>query len=263
MLELDTAADYSYCWQQMGCRDFIAEKVVEPEGNPWDNGLEPAMRAMLPASSSWVVMIVAVMLVLILFNFRSISRYIGFNVEDLLYERTGRDNLFDERPASFGAVNLLFVAILVVCGGFLLACGVARYLHLPAVDVTPLKLAMVVGAVLVYYIFEITSYNLVGYTFTTPDGLNRWIRGFNASSTLLATSLVIPALVAGFYPSAMMAMAWVGFGLFILAKVSFIFKGFRIFFDNLFSLLYFILYLCTLEIIPVILLFNVTAFLMI
>lgn len=38
---------------------------------------------------------------------------------------------------------------------------------------------------------------------------------------------------------------------YIAARVTFIAKGFRLFYDNFLSLLYFILYFCTLEIAPV------------
>ena len=46
-------------------------------------------------------------------------------------------------------------------------------------------------------------------------------------------------------------MAATGIVLYIIARVIFICKGFIVFYDNFYSLLYFILYLCTLEIAPI------------
>ena len=43
--------------------------------------------------------------------------------------------------------------------------------------------------------------------------------------------------------------------LYFLARIIVIYKAFRIFFNNLQSLLYFILYLCSVEIVPVVLSF--------
>lgn len=46
-------------------------------------------------------------------------------------------------------------------------------------------------------------------------------------------------------------MAVIGGVMYLMVRVMFIYKGFRIFYINSFSLVYFILYLCTLEIAPV------------
>ncbi|MDE6061420.1 MAG: DUF4271 domain-containing protein, partial [Duncaniella sp.] len=47
---------------------------------------------------------------------------------------------------------------------------------------------------------------------------------------------------------------------YVLVRLIFIFKGFRLFYDNFGSLLYFILYLCTLEIVPPVLLWRCIGF---
>ena len=56
-------------------------------------------------------------------------------------------------------------------------------------------------------------------------------------------------------------MLWIGVIIYISCRIVFICKGFRIFFNNLVSLLYFILYLCSVEIVPVILSFTGAIFL--
>ncbi|MDE6169760.1 MAG: DUF4271 domain-containing protein, partial [Duncaniella sp.] len=47
---------------------------------------------------------------------------------------------------------------------------------------------------------------------------------------------------------------------YFLTRILFICKGFRLFYDNFGSLLYFILYLCTLEIVPLVLIYRVILF---
>ena len=76
--------------------------------------------------------------------------------------------------------------------------------------------------------------------------------GLNASQMLLGVVLTVPTLVALFYPGVSGVMLAIAAGLYILSRICYISKGFRIFYNNFPSLLYFILYLCTLEIIPVI-----------
>ena len=51
-------------------------------------------------------------------------------------------------------------------------------------------------------------------------------------------------------------MVATGSVLYLVVRLIFICKGFRLFYDNLLSSVYFILYLCTLEIAPLILLYK-------
>ncbi len=103
-----------------------------------------------------------------------------------------------------------------------------------------------------FYLFELLACTTVGYAFTDRVSAAQWRRGLNASSVLLGILLTIPTLVSLFYPSVTGAMLWVAAGLYAVSRIIYIAKGFRIFYNNFPSLLYFILYLCTLEIIPLI-----------
>lgn len=114
---------------------------------------------------------------------------------------------------------------------------------------------------MLYYLFQLCAYNAVGYAFTDNEHRRAWIRAFNASQGLLGFALMPAAIVTVFYPVAAMAALWVALALYVVARFLFIVKGFRIFYENFGSLLYFILYLCTLEIIPplIIIIFTVRA----
>jgi hypothetical protein len=92
----------------------------------------------------------------------------------------------------------------------------------------------------------------VGYAFADNEGRKQWLRGFNASQAFLGFGLAIPALVTVFYPAAATIMLQIATIMYILARLVFIFKGFKIFYHKISSLVYFILYLCTLEVIPLI-----------
>ncbi len=51
-------------------------------------------------------------------------------------------------------------------------------------------------------------------------------------------------------------MLWLSAAIYAASRAVFVVKGFKIFYHKLRSLLYFILYLCTLEIIPVLLIYR-------
>ena len=207
----------------------------------------------MPANHSGFIMTMSIMAVLLLANFKSFSAALKFNLDELFNVRRGRDNVFDDRPAAVWPVQTVLIGLLIACGGYILAASFC--------DGLPSSLSVVLGAALTlgYYATLHAAYSAVGFTFTTNEGRREWVRGYSASMSFLAISLVVPALCALFYPAWIGAIAAVSVALFFLAKLIFVVKGFRIFYDNLLSLLYFILYLCTLEIIPIILVYNCSA----
>ena len=83
-----------------------------------------------------------------------------------------------------------------------------------------------------------------------------WVRGYNVSAAISGIVLIYPTFIATFYPETTNAMIITALILFILIKSLFVIKGMRIFYDKIYSLLYFILYLCTLEIIPLIFVYS-------
>ena len=226
----------------------------------WDEGLEPAVRDIRPGKSTVFIGVIALLFVVMAFSFRTISRLLGFYAEELVSVRRGRDNVFDDRPAGDTPVLLLLVIQFVVSGGILLAGAVSVISGAGPAAMTPTGVARVIGIVALYYIFEIAAYTTVGYTFAGTDGCREWLRGFHASQALLGVALAIPAVLVIFYPATTAWMAGIGVLGYFLARLLFISKGFRIFYDKIGSLLYFILYLCTLEIIPLILVYNCSVF---
>ena len=174
--------------------------------------------------------------------------------------RRGRDNVFDDRPAGDTRVLILLVIQFVISAGILLAGGVSELSGAGHTLMTPTGVAKVIGIMGAYYLFELVSYNIVGYTFAGTEGRREWLRGFNASQALLGVALTVPAALVLFYPATTLWMVIAGAFAWFLARVFFISKGFRIFYDKIGSLLYFILYLCTLEIIPLILVYYCSVF---
>ncbi len=90
----------------------------------------------------------------------------------------------------------------------------------------------------VYYLWQLCAYRIVGYVFTDKLSARQWIKGFNASQALLGLLLTIPALIVLFNPGGAAAVANRNC-LLSDSRLIFIFKGFRLFYDNFGSLLYF------------------------
>jgi hypothetical protein len=103
---------------------------------------------------------------------------------------------------------------------------------------------------------QLLAYKVIGYVFADKEMTEQLVNGFNSSQTLLGFLLLFPAMLLLFYPAVTEIMAVIGVIFYVLARFIFIYKGFRIFYSDFSSLLYFILYLCTVEVIPVILLIR-------
>ena len=97
-------------------------------------------------------------------------------------------------------------------------------------------------------------YHVLGYVFADSISTRLWIDGFKATQSLLGLLLLPVIGVMLLKPELSTPMLLVAAGLYICARLVFICKGFRIFYGNLSSIVYFILYLCSLEIVPLVML---------
>lgn len=241
--------------------DSTAADTVAAAVPDWHLGMAPEPRPMQPGNRSGFLILIALMFVVMTFNFRHFSRVLRQYGKEVWTLRRGRENVFDDHPGADTRVLILLLMQCVACTGILLCAGVCRLdLHSPGLMTGELVGAMI-GLCAVWYLLSLAAYSVVGYTFATRAGRREWLRGFNASQALLGLGLVIPAVLAVFYPPLTTVAVGAAATLYCAARILFIIKGFRIFFDNFGSLLYFILYLCTLEIIPVICIYGCSLFL--
>ncbi len=214
------------------------------------NGVKPQTLNKSIATDSGVLTIITLMLLLVAFNFKHCYRLFRILGQDLLSVRR-RNNAFDDSTASETRVLIVLLIQLWVCEGLLTYAWLTHQGYITVSDPL-LPVAAMVGLACAFYLFSLVAYHIVGYTFTDPAGASQWTKGFNASQAFLSIALLVPALVGVFYPMLLVPMLWIAVGLYVAARIIFIIKGFRIFYDNFASLIYFILYLCTLEIIPVV-----------
>lgn len=245
--------------QEIAVLDTIAEIPAHPA--PYLSGREPAARAYNPASDSAITGVMALLLTLLLFNFRHLHRLLASGAHELLSVRS-RENVFDDRTANESRAGLILVILLCFSAAILLYFRAAWSYDLPSTSATAAcigKIALLCGG---YYIFQYCAYSAVGYAFA-PDrnAASQWVKGFTASMSYLSVCILGPALVALFYPSAAPLCAQISLCLFCVAKLVFVVKGFRIFYYNFLSLLYLILYLCSLEIIPAFFVYSLSLYL--
>jgi len=238
--------------------------AVPPKIADWHDGIAGTTRPVNVGDNSGVLALLTAMFLAMMLSYRKCRRLFHELWQEMLGMRS-RENAFDESTGNERWAIALMAVQWCVCVGLLLYSAVSSIgpdhgiCAPPSPENAFVDTGMLMALAGAYFLAQIAAYWLLGYTFATPAGRRLLMQGFTSSQCLLGFALIIPALVGIFYPPTATAMAITGAVLYILARIVFISKGFRIFYQNFGSLLYFILYLCTLEIVPALIVLD-TAF---
>lgn len=221
--------------------------IIEPEkGEPLPERAAPPA----PAGLSWISAALLLLFVVVAIRFRNNSKYLGALLRSAIEVRT-RGNVFDDtvKESSFMLVlNIMWC----LCTGVLLYTLTGGR---PEMAGSAAGMGMGVLLCAAYELFMILAYWIVGNVFSDSLHTKLWVRGF-LSATGLTTLVLFPAaLLTLCYPALAVTALWIGLFAIITGKIVFIWKGFRIFFTQMGAWVLFLYYLCSLEIVPLILLY--------
>ncbi|MCH5230467.1 MAG: DUF4271 domain-containing protein [Muribaculaceae bacterium] len=194
---------------------------------------------------------------IIALRFRNNIKYALTIFRNLIETRT-RQNVFDDTVRETSLIVMLNI-LWCGCAGIIGYCFLRFFLT--SGDPLPISaIGMLWGMVVAagYSIFMWWSYAAVGWVFSDRSHAELWVKGFSASQALMAPAFFILALVGICLPQTAPGVASLALLVFILAKLVFIWKGYRIFFYQFSSWVLFLCYLCSLEIIPLILCYRIS-----
>ncbi len=214
---------------------------------------------------SWIYVILFSVFFLTCIRVRGNFKFIGSFFRDLVVVKE-RENLFDVtvKETSF----IFFLLLLSGCSlGVLLSLAVPIFggaftgnADLPtfglAADGRFISALTCMGLVCVYIGAMWVCYFVVGKVFTDTLHTWLWVRGFTSGTGLGAAVFFPLALAALAYPAHARVIILVAFAMLILVKFLFIIKGFRIFFTESSLWVVFLYYLCSLEIVPLVITFG-------
>ncbi|MDE5887265.1 MAG: DUF4271 domain-containing protein [Muribaculaceae bacterium] len=219
-----------------------------------------------PGESTGMSIILATVIILfaiIGLRFRNNRKYV-ISLRRNLVETRLRQNVFDEtvRETTFLVLlNLLWsfsAGILLFTFLRLHSFTIFTY-HFslpfpPSLQIHPaISMGICIAVMNAYSGFMAIAYTVVGSVFSDLRRAKIWLKGFSASQGLLSFLWFPLALISIFYPEWSAVILLIALSSFILAKIVFIWKGFRIFFTQFSSWVLFLYYLCSLEIVPLIL----------
>lgn len=216
-------------------------------------GKEPMEYIDTPFKSGGTIILIMCAFLFLAFSYRKGYKYL-MALSNNLFSIKKRQNMFDDHTLNETQTLIALIANTCVLEGILLYFAISVYN--PAIDISThvlLSVLSCVGIAGLYYITQLIAYFMLGSVFDDRHGTRLWIEGYNASQSFLGLALLPVTLIIIVYPDTASTTLIYSLILYLSARIVFICKGFRIFFNNLSSSLYFILYLCSVEIVPAIL----------
>ncbi|MBR5102617.1 MAG: DUF4271 domain-containing protein [Muribaculaceae bacterium] len=231
--------------------DIHTQPVMEvPDGTP------AASHTVTPLHDNGAMALLLLSLVLVATSYKTGYKYIQ-NFSRNLFSIKRRESIFIDHTVS--EVKMMSALAINTC----VMMGVAFYYTIAWAEPTLAptlqnNVFLCVGAlsliVLAFYFVQLLGLKLLGYVFSDKINTKVWLNGYKASWALLGL-LLLPVVIAMLlFPHLSRVLTIIVVILYLCCRFIFIYKGFRIFFNNLTSSVYFILYLCSVEIVPPILL---------
>ena len=239
----------------MDCRvdsDTVAEQPETLYGIILTPPPSPAPAPLRHSGSLGVSFILTGLFILFLIiglRFRNNYKYLFAIFRNLIETRT-RHNVFDDTVNETSLIVLLNV-LWCICAGIIGFCFFQNYYP----DVTEWQYRSIgmlfgIGIAGIYLFFMWVCYTAIGLIFSDKEHAELWVKGFSASQALVAPAFFVISLIVICQPATSFEGGLTAAVFFILAKLVFIWKGYRIFFNQFSSWVLFLCYLCSLEIVP-------------
>lgn len=248
--------------------DSLAWSTLNPEpvygmviDNPVKDYGDENMNAAGPVGMSWVLLTVGLLFCAVGLKFHNNVKYLKALIGNLTDVKV-RQNVFDDtvKETSF---LLLLNFLWICCAGILLwriivLDGGLRGLENGGNYAEAIGIGISTGMAGVYLGALMAAYWVIGRVFTDTVRTRIWLKGASASTALETLPLLpLSVLTICYEPWSGVILPIAG-GVFILGKIIFIYKGFRIFFNQMSSWMLFLYYLCSIEIVPLVLTYLVT-----
>jgi len=225
---------------------------------PASNEAQPFARSPLHDTPSMSLLLAGLLAVTL--SYHTGYKYIE-NFFHYMFSIKRRENLFEDHTLNETKILAALIANTCIVEGFIIYFAVQflRPALAPSLQSNVfLHILSFCGLALGFYLAQWLIYKVIGYTFSDKVGSKLWLDGFKASQSFLGLLLLPVLVLLMIYPTSGKLLLSISALLYLIARLIFIYKGFRIFYGNLSSILYFILYLCTVEIVPLVIMTGVT-----
>ena len=235
-------------------------KIVRPENArvmtvPGD-ATAATPRTVSPLYDNGSMLLVLAVIFITTVSYRKGYKYVADFFHNISSVRE-RQNLFEDHTVKETQIMTALTANTCIFGAILLYIAYGFLYHPTEPAATPVFgfVAALSAFDALYHIAMLGLCWLLGFIFSDKLSTGLWLDGVKASASMLGVMLAPITFAILIFPAFVKTGLIMAIILYFLARIIVIYKAFRIFFNNLQSLLYFILYLCSVEIVPVVLSF--------
>lgn len=211
-------------------------------------GMNPSSYMPTPLHTSGTLILLVVSFLLICFCYRIGYKYIKTFIPNM-WSNKRTENHFDDHTSREKFISAALLLQTFIAEGIATYCGLTIYL--PEFITTNITIS-ILGLVLcwmLYHFIQLGVIRFLGYVFCSQKETNICIKGHNATVSLIGLIIAPFSTLMLFLPTQDNAFLCIIISLYILGRLVFNIKCFRIFYKNLFQYLYFILYLCSIEVV--------------
>ena len=214
---------------------------------------QPRAGAPLTADAQWISAIIIGVIVM-LGVVKAISTDYIPRVMSLAYSDFNWNNIIDSMQLrDFWSSKILLASSQITFSIFLYELIISYNTTPYAIDNGPLLLLIIWGCVFAYHLFKITMHVIVGYAFDINNRTGaiikrRYIEHSIRGIVILPIALIFPFMPLYCYPT----LSYIGLALTVIMYLWRVLKSIRINLSDVVSLFYVVLYLCTVELIPII-----------
>ena len=101
-----------------------------------------------------------------------------------------------------------------------------------------------------FFILRFLIYKLLGYIFNDSVKVSLLLNSLISLTSIRGILILLPVLIAIYYTYSLIFFIKIFIFIYFVIRLIFIYNGVKIFFNGFYSLIYLILYFCTLEIAP-------------
>lgn len=205
---------------------------------------------------NWSI-ILLVLLLVILASIRNPSEKYLKQLSQSIFNKGTANRLFRNRISNLMHVSFRLETFFILVVGLLIYQTV-DYMMQPSIDETLIIFGISVAVFLVYLTIKFTLYRISGFIFDVNSEIQEYIfyrkSGNRILGLILFPIVVLLLIIKGDFTEYLLILGWL---IFIIVNIINILRCMLIITQKVFSIYYLILYLCTLEILPLLIVWRI------
>ena len=214
-------------------------------------GIYSEMRHTTPADNPWLVSLLILAFIFFAISYRRGAKYLH-HIFTSLFNVKSRGNLFDETTINENQLKLSLLTLTFITEGVALYYTLIDPVLANSNHTLPFIL-ICIAICLVYYFLQRGVYHLLGNIFGDRQQTANFLESFTSVNLFIGLFFIPFILLMLYMPELVNIGITACVIIYFFSRAIIIYKGIRFFLPHLYNLLYIILYLCAVEIIPLLL----------